>query len=48
MGPHGAGLDRLDGVVHVVRGAGGAGQVVDLIHLYILETQRVEYILNIQ
>ena len=29
-GPHGVGLDRLDGVIHVVQWAGGAGQVVDV------------------
>ena len=38
-GPHRVGLDRLDRVVHVVRGTGGTGQVVDLVHL---DVERVD------
>mmetsp|Transcript_33807 Transcript_33807/g.40500 ORF Transcript_33807/g.40500 Transcript_33807/m.40500 type:complete len:225 (-) Transcript_33807:210-884(-) len=31
--PHRRGLDRLNGVVLIMRGRGGTGQVVDLVHL---------------
>ena len=34
-------LDGLDRIVHVVRGRGGGGQVVDLVHL---QKQRVHWI----